>query len=115
MKHAFDKDWLVGIWQTASEDSLVILEICKAGKGFKVRAYSKDDNEEFVVSKTKWDGKVLRFETRVPSNGYRTMNCLTLSSRTTLKQQLTFWESWKKMAPPLQSGKRKGVPRKGVS
>jgi hypothetical protein len=45
MKHEIKKGWLVGRWQTADEDSFVILEISKAGKGFKVRAYSKDDNE----------------------------------------------------------------------
>ena len=98
MKHEIKKDWLVGRWQTADEDSFVILEISKAGKGFKVRTYSKDDNEEFVVSKTKWDGKVLRFETHVPSNNYRTRNCLKLISRTRLIQELTFWEPWKKVA-----------------
>lgn len=53
MKSEIRKDWLVGRWQTADEDSFVILEISKAGSRLKVRAYSKDDNEEFVVSKTK--------------------------------------------------------------
>jgi len=96
MKHEIKKDWLVGRWQTADEDSFVILEISKAGKGFEVRAYSKDDNEEFVVSKTKWDGKVLRFETHVPSNNYRTRNCLKLISRTRLIQELRFGNRGKK-------------------
>ena len=96
-KIKINKDWLVGSWQTVDEDSFVILEISKSAKGFKVRAYTKDDNEELVVSKTKWDGKVLRFETLVPSSNHRTRNGLTLISKTKLIQELTFWEAWKKM------------------
>lgn len=99
MKSEIRKDWLVGRWQTADEDSFVILEISKAGSRLKVRAYSKDDNEEFVVSKTKWDGKALQFETRVPSNNYRTRNRVTPMSKTKIVQELTFWETWKKMPP----------------
>lgn len=87
-------DWFVGRWQT---ESSVILEISKAGNGFKVRAFDKDDNEEFIVSKTTWDGKFLRFETYIPSTKYRTRNCLHLTSKTRLIQELTFWEKWTKI------------------
>jgi hypothetical protein len=73
------------------------LEISKAGRGFKVRAFDKEDNEELVVSKVVWNGKRLRFESYVPSTKFRTRNCLTLVSKTKLVQELTFWESWKKL------------------
>lgn len=96
MKQEIDKDWLLGRWESADEDCLVIFEISKAGKGFKVRVYAMNGNEEHVVSKTKWDGKSLRFETFVPSNNWRTRNCLTAISRTKIVQELTYWETWKK-------------------
>ena len=94
MKTKIKSDWFVGRWQT---ESSVILEISQTAKGFKVRAFDKDDNEEIVVTKTVWDGKCLRFETYVPSSKFRTRNCLSLVSRTKLVQELTFWESWRKM------------------
>ena len=101
-------EWFVGRWHT---ESSVILEISKAGKGFKVRAFDKDDNEELVVSKTIWNGKCLRFETHVPSTNYHTRNCLKLVSRNNLVQELTFWETWEKMATSIQPRKKKEVSR----
>ena len=92
-------DWFVGRWQHVDEGFGVVLEISKTVKGYGIRAFDNYDNEELVVSRIKWDGKVLRFETRVPSNNYRTRNCLKLVSRTKLLQELTFWERWKKVAP----------------
>jgi len=87
-------DGFVGRWQTESD---VILEISKVGKKFKVRAFDKEDNEEIAVSKIVWNGKCLRFETFVPSTKFRTRNCLTLVSKNKLVQELTFWETWKKI------------------
>jgi hypothetical protein len=110
MKTKRKSDWFVGRWQT---ESSIVLEISKAEKGFKVRAFDKDDNEELVVSKTVWNGKCLRFETYVPSTKYRTRNCLTLISKTKLIQELTFWENWGKMAASSQSQKQNPtVPHK---
>jgi hypothetical protein len=110
MKTKRKSDWFVGRWQT---ESSIVLEISKAEKGFKVRAFDKDDNEELVVSKTAWNGKCLRFETYVPSTKYRTRNCLKLISRTKLIQELTFWENWEKMATSSQSQKQNpAVPHK---
>ena len=102
-------DWFIGRWQT---DSSVTLEISKAAKGFKVRAFDKDDNEEFVVSNTTWDGKFLRFETYIRSTKYRTRNCLHLISRTKLIQELTFWETWRKCANEERKRVVKGSVRK---
>lgn len=99
MKQVNPKDWLVGKWQKAEEDSIVVFEISKAEKCFNVRAFSKDDNEEHVVSNTKWDGKALRFDTLVPSNKWRTANRLKVISKTKAIHELTYWEPWKRILP----------------
>ena len=102
------KDWLLGKWQKADEDSAVIFEISKDKNCFNVRVYSKDDNEEHVVSNTKWDGKALRFETLVPSNKWRTGNRLTVISKTKAIHELTYWEPWKRTLPKTaRQGSRK--------
>jgi hypothetical protein len=103
------KNWFVGWWQRVDEGFGVVLEITKTAKGYTIRAFDNYDNEELIVSKTNWDGNVLRFETYVPSTKHRTKNCLSLVSRTKLIQELTFWENWKKVATPLQSQKGKGA------
>ncbi len=105
MKITTKKDWLVGSWQT---DSSVVLEITEYRNTLKIRAFDKYDNEEFIISKTRWDGKSLRFETYVPSTKYRTRNCLTPISKTKFLQELTLWESWEKL--PIKS---KGERKKG--
>jgi hypothetical protein len=95
MKKIIKSDWLVGKWEC---ESSVVLEIKKHENAFGVRAIDKYDKEEFIVSKINWDGKCLRFETYVPSTKYRTRNSLTPISKTKLIQELTLWESWKKIA-----------------
>jgi hypothetical protein len=107
------RDWFVGRWQNVDEGFGIVLEIAKTAKGYRIRAFDNYDNEELVVSKTRWDGNVLRFETYVPSTKHRTKNCLNLVSRTRLVQELTFWENWKRMATPVQPQERKAaVPHK---
>jgi hypothetical protein len=91
---ANNSDSFVGKWQTESD---VIPEISKAGEKLKVRAFDKQDNDEIAVSKIVWNGKCLRFETFVPSTKFRARNCLTLVSKNKLVQELTFWETWKKI------------------
>jgi len=88
-------EWFVGSWET---ESRVVLKIIKTARSFRVQAFDKDDGEEFIVSRTAWDGKVLQFETFVPSTRYRTRNRLVLDSKTKLTQELTIWETWVKIA-----------------
>jgi len=94
------KDWLVGRWETWDQDSQVIYEIVKRGLGLKIRAFDKNDGEEFVVSKTKWDRRSLTFEIYVPSTKYQTRNRLIPISEKKFIQEITFWEPWKKVAIP---------------
>ena len=91
------REWLVGRWEISGEHNNVIFEITKAGNGFHVRAFDKADGEEFIVSKTQWDGSVLSFDTYIKSNQWRTRNRLRLVSKTQLVQELTIWETWKKI------------------
>ena len=102
-------DWFIGRWQTSNEDSDIIIEIRKVKKQFHVRAFDKDDNEELIVSNIKWNGNLLQFETFVPSTKFRTRNCLKIRSRTKLIQELTFFESWKKIKKVIKPKKRKVV------
>lgn len=97
MKQEIKKDWLVGRWEPADGSYSVILEISTAGRGFNVRAYAELSNQELIVSKTKWDGKILRFESLVPSSNIRTRNCLTPIAKTRLLHELTIWETLKRM------------------
>lgn len=87
-------DWIVGTWKT---ESSVILKINKRGRKFQVYAFDKDDNEKIVVSNVVWNRKYLRFETFIPSTGYKTKNILHITSRTTLRQELTIFEDWEKI------------------
>jgi hypothetical protein len=91
-------DWLIGTWETWDEDSRVVYDINKVTRGLKVRAFDKNDGEEYVVTKTKWDGRSLSFEICVPSTKYRTKNRLTPVSPKKFIQEITFWEPWKKVA-----------------
>ena len=91
------QEWLVGRWELCDEHSRIVLEISPTERGLKVRAFDKVDAEEFVVSKTKWDGRALSFETYVRSSKWRTKSRLRPISRTKLIQELTYLEAWKKV------------------
>lgn len=104
-------EWLVGRWEPSDESSAVVIEIDKTARGLHVRAFNKDDAEEYVVSKTKWNGRALSFEISVPSNKWRTRNILKPVSKTEVIQEITFWEPWKKVATQAQTPKRKPVSR----
>ncbi|MDB6064438.1 MAG: hypothetical protein JWR26_646 [Pedosphaera sp.] len=100
------KDWFVGQWQPDEEDPRIVYDIRSDSKGFKVHAFDRMDEEKYVVSKTNWDGKVLRFEIYVPSTQWRTRSCLSLTSRTRLVQELTFWERWKRVSKPAPKNRK---------
>lgn len=93
------------------ESSAVVIEISETPHGLEVSAFNKDDAEEYEVSKAKWDGKALRFEISVPSNKWRTRNCLTPISKTKAIQEVTFGEPWKKVATRDQPQRGKAVSR----
>jgi len=100
------RDWLIGSWQANQGYIPVLFTIAKTAKGFRIRACDQSDGEELVISKVKWDGKSLTFETLTPSNRWRTRNRLTVVSKTKAIHELTFWEDWEKVATRVQPRKR---------
>lgn len=94
-----NKDWLIGKWRYKEAVGPLLFTIGKAARGFRIRAVDESDGEVLVVSKVKWDGKELTFETLTPSNKWRTRNRLKLISKTKAIHELTFWEPWEKISP----------------
>ncbi|HEY4416946.1 MAG TPA: hypothetical protein VGO57_14750 [Verrucomicrobiae bacterium] len=90
-------DWLVGIWRYNEAVSPVLFTIIKTARSFRVKAICESDGEELIISKVKWDGKALSFDTLTPSNKWRTRNTLKLISKTKAIHELTFWEQWEKL------------------
>ena len=106
-------DWLLGWWRASVGEPPCLFVIGKTANGFRVQAFEESDGEELVVSKVKWDGKVLSFETLTRSNKWRTRNRLTAISKTKAIHELTFWEDWEKVPAPAPPRKGKlGVPDK---
>lgn len=105
------RSWLIGTWETCDEDSRIVLEISETKRGFKVRAFDKNDGEEFVVSGTRWDGKALIFQTYVRSCNWRTGNRLTPISKSRFRQELTFWETWRKVETTIHVTKTEATSR----
>jgi hypothetical protein len=97
-------DWLVGRWHVSGEQIAVIFTIGRTTKGFRIQAIDESDGEELVVSKVAWDGKVLSFETRTPSNEWRTRNRLKPISKSKAIHELTHWEPWEKL--PAETSQR---------
>jgi len=77
----------------------MLFTIAKTARGFRVAASDESDGEDLLVSRVKWDGKVLSFETLTPSNNWRTRNRLKPISKTKAIHELTFWEDWEKVEP----------------
>lgn len=90
-------DWIIGNWRAVGGQISVIFTIENSAKGLHIRAVDESDGEKLVVSKIKWDGKILSFETRTPSNGWRTRNAFKVISKTKAIQELTHWEPWEKI------------------
>jgi len=90
------EDWIVGTWQYDAAVSPVTFTIKRNTRGFQIQAIDESDGEELIISKVKWDGKILTFETLTPSNKWRTKNCLRVISKTQAIHEFTFWETWSK-------------------
>lgn len=87
-------EWLVGTWETQDRDSLAVYEISTKKKCIRVRAYDKQDGEEFLVSKLRLKGEWLMFETYVRSSKFRARHALRCSTRNSMVHELTFIERW---------------------
>ena len=90
-------EWLYGKWRTSAGQIEVVFTFIKTAKGIRIQAIDESDGEKLRVSKVKWDGKVLNFETYTPSKKWRTRNRFKPLSRTNAVQELTYWEPWTKL------------------
>src|SRR5262249_27691922 len=97
VKRNLNPDWLIGRWQANEACFSVLLTIDRGAGGVCIQAVDQSDGEELLVSRVKWDGKALSFETLTPSNNWRTRNRLKLISKTKAIHELTFWEDWEKI------------------
>jgi len=90
-------DSLKGTWQTEDEDSRLVLEISeKRGKPHVV-AFDKVDGEKFKVTNIQFADGLLCYEVYVPSSKFRARHKLRLISKSTIEQELTFFEKWVRM------------------
>lgn len=93
---------LVGVWQGEEDDARAQYTISESGGGgFDVRAVDMYDGEEFDIRNVTWDGKVLTFESLMPSTGRLGVNVFRLLSSTEVEVRFTFTEVgvWKKVLP----------------
>jgi len=90
-------DWLLGTWHYRDAVSPILFTITKSPASLRIKAVDHSDGEKLTVSKIKWDGEILTFETLTPSNNWRTRNLLKVISQTKAIHELTFWERWEKI------------------
>jgi hypothetical protein len=93
LKHAHP---LVGTWRHADKDfgTSVQFTVLTAGEGFDVRGIDTADEEPLVVSDVRWDGRVLRFKTFVPSTGHGVDYAMEVESPNELLVACTYREPW---------------------
>jgi hypothetical protein len=86
------KERFEGKWRASSGQVTVSFSISRTARSFRIDAVDESDGEKLVVSRIKWDGAYLSFETRTPSNGWRTKNRLKVISKQKALQELTYFE-----------------------
>ena len=87
---------LVGTWITDDEDSNVALVIKVVQGRFRVTGFCRSDGECLKITKVDWDGKMLSFETVMPSTGCKTRQAMRPRPDGKVELELTYWEIWKK-------------------
>jgi hypothetical protein len=86
-----------GRWKVAGGQIGIVFDIKPFGKSFRIKAHDESDGEKLLISKIKWDGKTLSFETLTPSTKWRTKNRLTCISEKEITHELTHWEKWERV------------------
>lgn len=93
-KQSDKRQWLIGTWVMPNNISSVVYNISMQGSRIKIQAFDMDDDERLFVSKVKWHGNSLQFQTYVKSNGFRAKHTITALSRSRVKQEITSIEYW---------------------
>ena len=93
---------LVGTWRHSDKEfgTSVQFTVLAAGEGFDVRGVDTADEEPLVVSDVRWDGRVLRFATDVPSTGHRVDYAIEVESPNELRVAYTCREQWVRVDSP---------------
>jgi hypothetical protein len=92
---------LIGTWHDAAEEggSSVQFTIRPAGATFQVTAVDTCDGEQLAVSNVRWNGRVLSFDSLVPSNGHRLEYTFELISPSEVLVRYTAAERWSRSEP----------------
>src|SRR5262245_37845532 len=94
---------LVGTWQDADQDygSMVQFTIRASGGSFKVTGVDTHDGERLSISKVRWDGRVLRFTSLVPSTRHRGEYAFEAVSSSEVLIRYTVAERWIRSEPTM--------------
>jgi hypothetical protein len=88
---------LVGTWVADDEDTRAEYTISASADGFTVTGRDRYNDEAFVISNVWWDGKVLRFDTFMPSTQHGARHAVRMApDGKKMEHELTLMEIWKK-------------------
>ena len=87
---------LVGTWRDANDEwgTSVRFTIRAVGASFGVAGEDSNDGEVLAISNVRWDGRSLRFDSLVPSNGHRVEYAFEVVSPTEVQVRYTTSERW---------------------
>jgi hypothetical protein len=92
---------LVGTWVFDAEEgewseTEAVFTVTVRDGSFDVIGVDERDGETFVVSAIEWDGRCLRFESLMPSTGWRTRHVLRSCGADQVEHEVTLFETWKR-------------------
>jgi hypothetical protein len=92
---------LVGTWRDADDDygSTVQFTIRAAGATFEVAGLDTSDGEQLSISNVCWDGRVLRFDSFVPSTDHRVEYAFEVTLPSEVLVRYTKSERWVRANP----------------
>ena len=87
---------LVGTWRDPDEDygSRIQFTIRPASAAFEVAGVDTSDGEQLSISNVCWDGRVLRFDSFVPSTDHRVQYAFEVASPSEVLVCYTRSERW---------------------
>ena len=68
---------------------------------FHVSGVDQRDGEGFAITKTHWDGEWLRFESLMPSTGWRVRHAMRYVGRGRAEHEVTLFETWRRARPEV--------------
>jgi hypothetical protein len=92
---------LVGTWRDADEDygTSIRFTVRAVGANFEVSGQDTHDGEQLLISNVHWDGRVLRFDSFVPSTGHQVEYVFEVTSPSEVMIRYTRCERWIRADP----------------